>query len=90
MSDPSDPFKPGYHLVPIEKGVLGETSKIAEELRELEDGFAQGDRILMLVELADLYGAIELFMEKHLPGMTMDDVRRFAATTRRAFDNGRR
>jgi len=86
----TDTFKPGYHLEPIVKGVLGETSKIAEELQELEDAQRQGDRILMLVEMADLYGAIELFLEKKFPGMTMYDVRHFAATTRRAFENGRR
>lgn len=85
-----DTFVPGYHLVPIRKGELGELSKIQEELDELSDGFAQGDRILMAVELADLYGAMELFIEKHLPGVTMADVARFSAITRRAFANGRR
>lgn len=82
--------KPGYHLVTIPKGVLGETSKIAEELAELEDAQAQMDRIMMLVELADLYGAVELFLEKHFPAMSMEDLQRFSATTRRAFVNGRR
>ena len=86
----SEPFVPGYHLTPITKGTLGEPSKIREELDELTDAYAQGDRILMLVELADLVGAVELFMAKHLPGMTLDDVRKFAQTTRRAFENGHR
>lgn len=81
---------PGYHLSPIRKGTIGEPSKIREELQELEDAVAQKDRILMLVELADMYGAMELFMEKHLAGMTMEDLRVFAHTTRRAFENGRR
>lgn len=81
---------PGYHLTPIIKGQLGEPSKIREELQELEDAFAQKDRILMLVELADMYGAMELFLEKHLPGMTMEDLKKFSHTTRRAFENGRR
>jgi hypothetical protein len=85
-----DAFVPGYHLVPIRKGVLGELSKVQEELDELSDGFAQKDRILMSVEVADLYGALELFVEKHLPGLTMEDVAKFSATTRRAFTNGRR
>lgn len=81
---------PGYHLVDIPKGVLGESSKIAEELTELQDAETQGDRILALVELADLYGAVEHYLEKQFPGMTMADLSRFAATTRRAFANGRR
>lgn len=89
----SEPFKPGYHLVPIAKGVLGETSKIAEELEELEeleDAQRQGNRIMMLVELSDLYGAVEHYLETKFPGMAMADLAVMAATTRRAFDNGRR
>lgn len=83
-------FVPGYHLSPIKKGVLGELSKVQEELDELTDAHLQQDRILALVELADLYGALELYMERHMPGMSMEDVRQFAQTTRRAFENGRR
>jgi len=83
-------FVPGYHLIPIEKGELGELSKIQEELTELTDGFNQKSKILMAVELADLYGAIELFIEKHLPGLQMADIKQFSAITRRAFDNGHR
>jgi hypothetical protein len=83
-------LKPGYHLSVIPKGVLGETSKIAEELAELEDAVLQEDRILMLVELADMYGAIEHFLKRQLPGLTMADLAKFSATTRRAFENGRR
>ena len=79
MSD--NAFVPGYHLVPIRKGVLGELSKIQEELDELADGHAQKDRILMSVELADLYGAMQLFLEKHLPTYTMDDIEQLAAET---------
>lgn len=81
---------PGYHLVDIPKGVLGESSKIAEELAELQDAEGQGDRIMALVELADLYGAVELYLAKQYPGMSMDDLKKFSATTRRAFQNGRR
>ena len=86
----SKPFKPGYHLAPIAKGQLGEISKIAEELEELADAQAQGNRIMMMVELSDLYGAIEHFLEKHTPGIAMSDLAVMAATTRRAFENGRR
>lgn len=89
MSAPP-PQLPGYHLVTIQKGELGELSKVREELEELTDAHAQGDRIMQLVEAADLYGALELFLEKHIPGMTMQDLAKFSATTRRAFQNGRR
>lgn len=81
---------PGYHLVAIQKGELGELSKIQEELDELKDAMAQGSRIMAAVELADLVGALEAFMDRHLPGTTLDDLRKFSAITQRAFQNGRR
>lgn len=81
---------PGYHLVAINKGELGELSKIQEELDELKDAMAQGSRIMAAVELADLVGAIDAFLTRHLPGITLDDLRTFSAITQRAFQNGRR
>lgn len=81
---------PGYHLVAIQKGELGELSKIQEELDELKDAMAQGSRIMAAVELADLVGAIDAFLTRHLPGITLDDLRTFSAITQRAFQNGRR
>jgi hypothetical protein len=58
---------PGYHLVAIAKGELGELSKVREELDELADAMAQGSRIMAAVELADMLGAIEAFRDRHLP-----------------------
>lgn len=84
------PFKPGYHLHDIEPGVLGELSKIQEELNELADAEAQGSKIMMLVEAADLYGALQLYLERHFDGITMADLEQFSSITRRAFENGRR
>jgi hypothetical protein len=66
------PFVPGYHLRPIPKGVLGEPSKIREELDEYEEAIEQEVTIMALVELADLYGAMEALLEKHLPTVSMD------------------
>lgn len=78
-----------YHLRPIKlKGTLGETSKIAEELDELDEALEQGNRILALCELADLYGAVEAVAEKL--GSNMDEVRAMANATRRAFESGSR
>jgi hypothetical protein len=82
--------KPGYHLVTIPKGVLGEISKIREELDELTDAMAQGSRIMAMVELSDMMGAVQAFMDKHLPGVTMEDLLTFSSITTRAFANGRR
>jgi hypothetical protein len=86
----SAPFVPGYHLRPIAKGVLGEPSKVREELDELEEALEQGVKIMAEVELADLYGALEALVATHFPHLTMDDLARMAAVTRRAFANGRR
>jgi hypothetical protein len=51
----------GYHLNDIPKGELGKWSKITEEWAEFEDAKQQGSKILMLVELADVFGAIKAF-----------------------------
>ena len=80
--------EPGYHITPIVKGVYGELSKIQEELDEAKDALAQGSEIMFLVELADLYGALEYVVERH--GHTMDDLKKFSDITKRAFINGHR
>jgi hypothetical protein len=82
--------KPGYHLAPIAKGVLGEPSKILEEVHELIDAVAQDARVMELVELSDLMGAVEAFLQKRHPGYTLDDLMTFSAITKRAFVNGHR
>lgn len=78
----------GYHIHQISKGVYGELSKIQEELDELRDAEAQGIKILALVELSDLYGAVDQYLKQHHPGVTMDDLRDMAAVTHRAFQQG--
>lgn len=51
----------GYHKKKIKKGTLGEISKIKEEILELEDALEQKNKIMALVELSDLFGAIKLY-----------------------------
>ena len=80
----------GYHISEIKKGIFGHLSKIQEELDELKDAEMQGVRILMLVELSDLVGAIEQYLKIHLPGYTLHDLQEMAALTRKAFKEGRR
>lgn len=84
------PPLPGYHIQPIPEGIPGELSKLLEEVYEALDAEAQGSRIMLLVELSDLYGAIQLYMEKYFPGMTMQDLRIMSDITRRAFETGHR
>lgn len=53
----------GYHMYPIPKGEYGKLSKIVEEAYEVYDAMAQSCRLMMLVELADLAGAIRGYLE---------------------------
>jgi hypothetical protein len=81
---------PGYHLRNIVRGELGEISKIREELEELEDAWGQQSKVLALVELSDLIGAVDFVLAKHFPGITLGDLSQFASITKRAFENGHR
>lgn len=78
----------GYHSVKIKKGVLGEISKIQEELDELKDAEKLGVKVLIHVELCDLFGAIREYAEKY--GLRMRDLHDMAKLTRRAFKQGHR
>lgn len=56
---------PGYHLAAIPRGVLGEVSKVKEELAELQDALAQNSKVMALVEAADLVGALQAFIDRY-------------------------
>lgn len=62
----------GYHLQPIKKGKLGFVSKIQEELDEINDSIKQDVRIMVMVELSDLIGAVKLVAEKQ--GFNFKDI----------------
>lgn len=81
---------PGYHITPISKGEIGEVSKIVEEAFELRDAHLQGVKLMELIEVSDIYGATEAYLEKHHPSMSMDDIIKMSNITRRAFRNGHR
>jgi hypothetical protein len=78
----------GYHKREIKKGVLGESSKIREELDELEDAEDQENKILVHCELADLYGALRACAREYW--LTMEDLVTMADATERAFQSGER
>lgn len=80
----------GYHLQEIEKGVLGEASKIKEEIDEFMDAESQGVSLMSLIELSDVYGAITAFLEQHHPSISMNDLAEMSRVTQRAFQNGHR
>lgn len=77
-----------YHLKKIEKGVLGEFSKIEEEFNELKDAVEQDDKILISCELSDLVGAIEEFAKKY--NLELADIIKFSNKTKAAFKSGQR
>lgn len=79
----------GYHKREIIRGVFGEFSKIQEEIEELQDAHEQGGKILELVELSDLYGAIEGYLYSYY-GMTMEDIKQMSEMTTSAFKEGKR
>lgn len=78
----------GYHKAVIKKGALGRASKIQEELDELVDAEEQGNTILALCEMADLYGALKALVVRY--GHTMEDLALMAHATTSAFREGGR
>ena len=78
----------GYHTKEIDKGVLGEFSKIREEWEELEDAHNQRDSILTLCELSDLIGAIEEYLKRW--NMDLDTLKSFSDKTKSAFKENKR
>ena len=80
----------GYHITKINKGELGELSKVYEEVEEIKDADKQACVIMVLLELSDTLGAIGAYLEKHHPSITLSDLIVMKDITKRAFKNGRR
>jgi phosphoribosyl-ATP pyrophosphohydrolase len=78
----------GYHKKLIEKGQLGEASKIKEEFEEFWDGIEQGSDMLCLCECADLIGAIEAYIANF--NLTLPDLIKMMNLTKSAFKDGSR
>lgn len=79
----------GYHTREIKKGVIGEFSKIEEEWEELQDARLQEAPVLEIVELTDLLGAIEAYVQKRY-NLSMQDLLQMKEMTRSAFREGKR
>ena len=78
----------GYHLREIERGVFGESSKVREETEEFLEALEQNNRLMALLELSDLIGAIEGYAEKN--GSSLTELLVMKDATRRAFNGGTR
>lgn len=79
----------GYHTKEIEKGVLGEFSKIKEEFEELMDAENQKCKILSICELTDLVGAIEEYTLNKF-NLSLNDLKQFSDMTKSAFKENKR
>ena len=78
----------GYHVNKIDKGTLGEFSKIKEEFQELQDAHEQNHNVLQICEMCDLVGAIELYAEKF--NLSLDDIIKMKESNKAAFLSGKR
>lgn len=79
-----------YHIHEITKGEIGELSKIYEEIDEVKDAAIQQGSIMLLLELSDTIGAIECFLEKYHPSVSINDLIKMSDITKRAFKSGER
>jgi len=80
----------GYHLTEPTRGEFGELSKVYEEIDELHDAEKQGATLMLIQELSDVLGAIEGYLKKHHPSITLDDLIKMKNITKRAFESGAR
>jgi hypothetical protein len=80
----------GYHKKDIPHEEFGSAEKIYEELLEFKDSLNQGIKIMSLLELSDIIGAIEGYTEKNFPEMSLDDLLEMKEATRRSFGSGKR
>ena len=79
----------GYHVNKIQKGKLGEFSKIKEEFEEAVDALEQHNPVMMLVELSDMIGAIEAFAKTQY-NIKLSELINMKEATQRAFKTGSR
>jgi hypothetical protein len=80
----------GYHIADIPRGQFGEASKIMEEALEFQDAILQGNPVMALCELSDMLGAVEGFLERKHPTITLNDLIEMKVATKRAFTDGTR
>ncbi len=79
-----------YHQHEIPKGEVGEFSKIKEECLELEDAVGQKNKIMVLIELSDLIGAIKLYVASYYGNISIKDLEKMADLTISCFEDGTR
>ena len=78
----------GYHKRSIVKGKYGDISKVQEEVEEFMDAQEQGIKLMCMLELSDIYGALEAVTMSY--GLTMTDLKKMSDANVIAFQTGRR
>lgn len=78
----------GYHIRKISKGTLGSRSKITEEYEEFLDAYDHNNTVMELLELSDLLGAIEAYIQSY--NITLYQLITMMNATKRAFQDGTR
>lgn len=78
----------GYHIKKIKKGKIGKISKVQEEIDEFKDAMKQDCKIMAILELSDIYGALEEVANNF--NLSMNDLKKMSNITKRAFKTGER
>lgn len=65
-----------FHNRKIKKGIYGEFSKIEEEFDEAREALEQENKLMYLIELSDIVGAIEGVIERF--GLDLNDLIKFS------------
>lgn len=74
-----------WHNRKIKKGEYGEVSKVEEELDEAKEALEQGNRLMFLIELSDIVGAVEGIIEKY--GLSLEDLIKFSDKVKESKKN---
>lgn len=73
------------------EGEYGEFSKIEEELDEVRESLEQNNKVMALVELSDMIGAVQGYLKKYYNDtITLNDLLLMNEATQRAFKSGKR
>ncbi len=78
-----------YHTKKINKGTIGQFSKVFEEWEELMDARAQVSPVLEICELCDLIGAIGAYTQNKY-NLDLEDLLKMTYATELAFETGER
>lgn len=80
----------GYHKSGFVKYNTGTLLKIKEEINECIDAEKQNDKLLLICELADVIGAVKMYIDNNDIGVTINDLDKFSQKTINAFKKGKR